>query len=495
MRPAVKFAGSLIGALHLPATGAKSQGFAGHGISVIGAARSGVAAARALVDHGATVTLSDYKRETDLGQAAAEARKSGALCAFGASVDEALPPGTELVVTSPGVPVSAPVLRAAVERDIPVWSEIELAYRLTSAPILAVTGTNGKTTTTLLLAAMLSAAGKKAIVCGNVSADEIKKTLVEAAREATADDVLVAEISSFQLEWVEQFAPRIAILTNVTADHLNRHPSLEEYARMKARIFARQRPDDWAIVGYDNEASRSIGESGLRARRVWFTSDGSPPDDGPCAWVNEGVLTVRLDRWNEPLALLPESEMPYSLPGRHSIANVLAASVAALAIGVPADRIAAAVTSFGGVAHRMEWVADIGGVRYVNNSMCTNVAAAVCSLEAMDRPTIVIAGGVDKGLDFAPLVPALQARAKHLILIGSAADKMEAVFRAGGYNAIDRAATLEAAVSEAARRAGPDEAVLLSPSCASFDMFRDFEARGAAFREAVRQLELKERHL
>jgi UDP-N-acetylmuramoylalanine--D-glutamate ligase len=473
--------------------GAKSQAFAGHKISVIGAARSGVAAARALVDRGAVVTLSDSKGETELGPAVEEARDSRALCAFGASVEEALPPGTELVVTSPGVPVNSPVLCAAVNRNIPVWSEIELAYRLASAPILAVTGTNGKTTTTLLLAAMLREAGKKAIVCGNVSADEIKKTLVDAAIEATRDDFLVAEVSSFQLEWVEQFAPRAAIITNVTADHLNRHANLEEYARTKARIFAAQRPDDCAIVGYDNEASRSIGEIGLRGRRVWFTNLEMPPDDGPCAWVHEGVLTVRLDRWNDPIALLRVSEMPPTLPGRHSIANVLAAAAAALAMGAPADRIAAAVTSFGGVAHRMEWVADIGGVRYVNNSMCTNVAAAICSLEAMDRPTVVIAGGADKNLDFAPLVPALQARAKHLILIGLAADKMEAVFRAGGYSAIDRAVSLEAAVSAAARCAGPNEAVLLSPSCASFDMFRDFEARGAAFREAVRRLELKER--
>jgi UDP-N-acetylmuramoylalanine--D-glutamate ligase len=386
------------------------------------------------------------------------------------------------------VPATADVLQTALSRGIPIWSEIELAYRLAAAPILAVTGTNGKTTTALLLAAMLRESGKRAIICGNVSADDIKMTLVDAALQATAEDILVAEISSFQLEWVDQFAPRAAILTNITDDHLNRHRSFEEYAGAKARIFAAQQSGDWAIVGCDNPASRSIGRQALSARRVWFTAGGSPPDETPCAWVDDGVLTVQLDMKRPPVAVMPTSGIPASLPGVHSIANVLAAAAAALAMGAQPAKIAAAVHEFAGAAHRMERVADIGGVRYVNNSMCTNVAAAVCSLEAMDQPTIVIAGGADKGLDFAPLVPALKAKAKHLILIGSAANKMEAAFRQGGYTAISRAETLEEAVSSAARRAQSGEAVMLSPSCASFDMFRDFEARGAAFRQAVQGL-------
>jgi UDP-N-acetylmuramoylalanine--D-glutamate ligase len=469
---------------------ATSFTFVNRRVSVIGAARSGFAAANALMDLGADVTLSDSKSESDLGTGACEARATGARCVFGGGPDAALPEGTQLVVTSPGVPATAAVLAAAVDRGIPIWSEVELAYRLTSVPVLAVTGTNGKTTTALLLSSMLREAGQQAIVCGNVSADEIKKTLVEAAREATsAYDVLVAEISSFQLEWVEKFAPRVAILTNVTADHLNRHTSFEEYAETKARIFAAQGPNDWAVVGYDNPVSRSIGARDLPARRVWFTTQGLPPSDEPCAWVSDGVLTVRLSRGAEPVSLLSIGDMPSGLPGAHSIANALAAAAAALAMGASPASVTAAIRGFGGVAHRMERVAEIDGVRYVNNSMCTNVVAAICSLEAMDRPTIVIAGGADKGLDFAPMVPALCARAKRLILIGSAADKMEAAFRAGGYAAISRADTLESAVEAAAGFARPGEAVLLSPSCASFDMFRDFEARGAAFRAAVSRLE------
>ena len=459
-------------------------------VSVVGAARSGVAAVAALAELGAIVTLSDSKPESDLAVIAHEVRAAGTRCVFGGSTEDALPAETALVITSPGVPVTADVLVAAVERGIPVWSEIELAYRITAAPILAVTGTNGKTTTALLLAAMLQEGGRRATVCGNVSADEIKKTLVEAAREADpASDILVAEISSFQLEWVERFAPRVAILTNITADHLNRHRSFEEYAGTKARIFAAQGENDWAVVGYDNPASREIGERPGLARRVWFTTEGPPPDDGPCAWVDQGTLTIRLGARESEVAIMNASDMPATLPGAHSVANVLAAATAALAMDVPAEAIARAVKGFGGVAHRMEWVGDVNGVRFVNNSMCTNVAAAICSLEAMDRPTIVIAGGADKGLDFEPLAPALHRKARHLILIGAAVGKMEAAFRSCGYGAISRETSLEAAVTSAAEMARPGEAVLLSPSCASFDMFRDFEARGAAFRTAVRQLE------
>ena len=459
-------------------------------ISVIGAARSGIAAARALVERGADVTLWDSKSEADLGPSATESRATGARCVFGGAAEAAVTGVTDLLVTSPGVPREADVLRAAVARCIPIWSEIELASRLTTAPILAITGTNGKTTTTLLLAAMLRAGGCHAIECGNISADEIKRTLVDAAREAQpASDILVAEISSFQLEWVEQFAPRVAILTNVTADHLNRHRTFEEYAGTKARIFAAQAADDWAVVGYDNAASRAVGEGALPARRVWFTIGGAPPDAEPCAWVDAGTLVVRLVAGEPPVSLLLAADMPASLPGAHSIANVLAAGAAALARGVSAAAIAAAVREFGGVPHRMEWVGDVAGVRYINNTMCTNVAAAVCSLESMARPTIVIAGGADKALDFEPLVPALKAHARQLILIGSAADKMEAAFRSGGYTSISRADSLEAAVGAAAAAAREGDAVLLSPACASFDMFRDFEARGAAFRAAVRNLE------
>lgn len=478
------------------------QEFRNRRISIIGAARSGIAATDVLTRLGADVLLSDSKTADQLGAARREEiAATGALFVAGADVEAALPPGTALVVTSPGVPKTAAVLQEAVRRGIPVWSEIELAYRLTEAPIVAVTGTNGKTTTTLLIAAMLQAAGKEALVAGNVSADEIKRTLVDAAFATSAyrrseamtrpgaQPILVVEVSSFQLEWVETFAPHVGVLTNITPDHLNRHADFTEYAQAKARLFAAQRPDDWAILNADNSMARTIGMGNLQARRCWFTGNVCPPDEGPVAWLEDDVLTVRLERDQAPIALLRRTELPPTLPGRHSVENTLAASAAALALGAEAHAIAEAVRLFPGVAHRMEFVAEIAGVRYINNSMCTNVAASISSLAAMDRPTILIAGGADKALDFAPLVPTLHTRAKQVILIGSAADKLESAFLGGGYNAIERAPSLEAAVSRAHGLARPGDAVLLSPGCASFDMFTDFEARGAAFRQAVRALD------
>lgn len=459
--------------------------FAGRLVSVIGAARSGLAAAGLLKRHGAEVVLSDARTASQLGDAAAAAEALGVRCAFGAGPAESIPAGASLVVTSPGVPRTAPPLAAARARAIPIWSEIELAYRFARAPIIATTGTNGKTTTTLLIAAMLDAAGLLPVVCGNISADEMKRTLIEAVEQTDESALLVAEISSFQLEWVERFAPRVAILTNITPDHLNRHADFEEYAAAKARIFAAQTAEQWAVIGFDNPASRAIGERPLAAQRIWFSATVAPSGDEPFAWVQDGMLVARARRGERTVPILPASEVPASLPGEHSISNILAAAAAALVCGAPAQAVGEAVRGFRGVPHRMEWVADINGVRFVNNSMCTNIEAAVCSLRAMDRPTVVIAGGADKDLDFTPLADVMRAKARRVVLIGAVTEKMDRQLRAGGYDAIERAATLEDAVDRAAQLAAPGEAVLLSPACASFDMFRDFEARGAAFRAAV----------
>lgn len=467
------------------------EAFRNRHIGVIGAARSGIAAAHTLTRLGADVLLSDSQTADKLGaERLAEIAGTGAKYALGAGVEAALPRNIELVVTSPGVPKTADVLQEAVRRGIPVWSEIELAYRLARAPIIATTGTNGKTTTTLLIAAMLQEAGFDAVVAGNVSADEIKCALVQAAVQTAGlpRSVLVAEISSFQLEWVETFAPKVAILTNMAPDHLNRHSSLEEYAGTKARIFAAQTSDDWAVLNFDNALTREIGESGLPGKRVWFSRTASFPEDTRAAWVRNAALVVRLEPGRAPIEILPVDVLPPSLPGAHSVENVLAAAVAALACGAAPEAIAKVVRQFGGVAHRMEIVAEIGGVRYINNSMCTNIAAAVSSLASMDRPAVVIAGGSDKGLDFAPLVPVLKEKARHVLLIGQTAGRMEAMFRAGGYTTVSRADSLEEAVAEAAHRVRPGDAVLLSPACASFGMFHDFEERGAAFRAAVRAL-------
>ena len=470
--------------------------FGGKQISVIGAARSGISAARVLNELGAEVLLSDGKTAAQLGVGrVAEIEATGAAFVCGAGVEQAIPDGTELVVTSPGVPRNAPVLQEAVRRNIPVWSEIELAYRITDAPIVAVTGTNGKTTTVLLIAAMLDAAGIANIVCGNVSADEIKRSMTEAAfaTRGLPDDekpVLVVEVSSFQLEWVHQFRPKVAVLTNINEDHMDRYAHIGEYAKTKGRIFAAQTPEDWAVVNHrDVSVQRVVREQSPKKadenKLVWFHSQLSERESEIGAKVRDGVLEIDLKTGGCARAIMRIADFPPSLPGKHSVENVLAAASAAMILGATAEAIAEAVRNFGGVAHRMEFVREVGGIRYINNSMCTNIMAASSSLRAIEGMAVVIMGGVDKGLDFTPLVRSLQEKAKRVVLIGRIADKLEATFRENGYEAICHAGSLDEAVAMARSFAVPGDTVLLSPACASFDMFKDFEERGAIFRRIV----------
>ena len=474
------------------------EDFRNRRISVIGAARSGLSAARVLVELGADVLLSDGKTAEQLGAArVAEIEETRAAFVLGASSEMALPDGTKLVVTSPGVPRNAPVLLEAVRRDIPIWSEIELAYRITDAPIVAVTGTNGKTTTVLLIAAMLDAAGIPNIVCGNVSADEIKRSLTDAA-DATRNlpenelPVLVAEISSFQLEWVHEFRPKVGVLTNITPDHMDRYENFADYQATKARMFEAQTPEDWAVINHRDLGARGAAQLYLfkpeRPHKILWLWRFQRSEYRQTASVQDGIIEIDLKTGGCARAIMNVADFPPSLPGKYSIENVLAAASAALILGATPEAIAEAVRNFGGVAHRMEFVREVGGVRYINNSMCTNVAAAVSSLRAIETPVIAIMGGADKELNFGDLAFALGNRAKRIVLIGSAADKIEAAFKRHGYDAISRADSLENAVIIAREFANPGDTIILSPACASFDMFRDFEERGAIFRRLVAEI-------
>lgn len=458
----------------------QSNEFAGKRIAIIGIARTGLATAPVLRDLGAEIILSDAAGCDKLGEDADRAAQLGVEVRLNAGPEEALE-RVEMVVPSPGVRRDAPVLRLAQERGLSILSEIEVAYRVSRAPILAVTGTNGKTTTALWLGAMLRETGRKTWVAGNVAADEIKQALITAAMQADAEDVIVAEVSSFQLEWVEKFRPRVGILTNITADHLDRHGSMEEYIRCKARLFAAQRPEDVAVINVIHRSSCEIGRR-LPARVVWFPCENGPHDN--VAFLREGRLVVRWEGREYALCLADTLQ----LPGAHNVENALAAAAAAIAFGAKAEAVERALRGFAGVPHRMEVVRELSGILYINNSMCTNVAAAVRSLEAVGRPAVVIAGGVDKDSDFTPLGAAFARYARHVVLIGKAASKIEEAARTAGFKAVSQANSMEEAVAQASRIARPGEAVLLSPACASFDMFRDFEARGEAFRQAVRAL-------
>jgi UDP-N-acetylmuramoylalanine--D-glutamate ligase len=414
---------------------------------VVGLARSGVSAARMLAGHGEVIGCDSGAPEVDL---------PGVEVHLGTDGVELLD-RVATVVKSPGVPRSAPVVEAALERGREVMGELELAWRLLDNAFLAVTGTNGKTTTVQLLGAMHRAAGLRVAVAGNVGTP-----LGSLVGSLEADATVVCEASSFQLEDASEFAPECAVLLNVEEDHLDRHSDLESYRQAKLRIFARQPPDAVAVAPVAFELPGS-------ARRVTFGDEGSDLSerDGELVWLGRPLIAVSEVR----------------LRGAHNIQNAMAAAAAALATGLPEAAVVEALRAFAGVEHRLEEVGSPGGVLYVNDSKATNVASATRGIEAFDGGVHAILGGSLKGGGFAGLREAVTSRCRAAYLIGEAADTLEADL--AGTVALHRSETLERAVAEASAQAVPGEVVLLSPACASFDAFRDYEDRGERFRALV----------
>lgn len=476
-------------------SGMRTTQFAGKRIAVIGMGRTGRSAAGVLSRLGAHVVLSDSRAADDLGdqwelacglcdrahpddRSGAPLLPDGVDLRPGARPEDALE-GVQMAVTSPGVPRDAPALQLALARGIPILAEIEVAYRIARVPFIAVTGTNGKSTTAVWVAQMLCADGIRAHIAGNISADDLKCTLIDAAEVATEGEVIVGEISSFQLEWVERFRPKIGILTNVKRDHLDRHGSVAEYAGCKARLFAAQRPDDYAIVNAVNVPARAIGLQ-VRSRVLWFDRGHCGHEEWAC--IKDRFLTVRLHGDEHRLVHVDDLRVP----GEHNVENALAASAAAIAYGASPDAVRRALTDFTGLDHRMELVKESGGIAFINSSMTTNVDAAIRVLESVGRPVVLIAGGKPKKEDLMPLGPAIARYATHVVLMGRAAPLIEAAAWAADFRDVSHAETMEQAVEQAIRRARPGDAVVLAPACASQDMYRNFEERGKAFREAVR---------
>ena len=424
-------------------------------VAVVGLARSGMACCEVLTALGARIIPYDSKPAAEIAEAVAAADALGLTpIVGGAELDYA---GLDYLITSPGVRKDAPVLQNAVAAGVRVLGEIEAAYRIARAPILAITGTNGKTTTTVLLGEMLKAAGMETYIAGNIAAGDIAMPLIQAAYLAPPDAVIVAEISSFQLEWIFKFRPKVAALLNITPDHGDRQ-TWEEYVAAKWRIFENQTQDDFAVLPLP--MAREPQAEKLRGALVL---SGLP---GQVAALSLG--NVRL-------------------PGAHNKENIMAAAAMATAFGVGIEPIRQVATTFTGVVHRLEYVDTIEGVKYVNNSMCTNAAAFEKSLEALPEPKVVIAGGVFKGGDVAELGRAVAANnVRALVLIGRSAPQIEAAARAAGYENVHRAGTLPEAMTQAREVAQAGDTVLLAPACASFDMFKDFEDRGEQFKAAVR---------
>ncbi|MFB3817457.1 MAG: UDP-N-acetylmuramoyl-L-alanine--D-glutamate ligase [Candidatus Methylomirabilales bacterium] len=447
----------------------------GKRVTVVGLARSGLAAARLLLDRGARVTATDRGPAERVRNDLARLRERGAVVETGGHTREPFL-RADLIVISPGVATDMPLLVEARAQGIPVWGEVELAARLTAARFLGITGTNGKSTTTSLLGAMLQAAGLPCVVAGNIGL-----ALCEVVTGLGPDHWVVAELSSFQLETIVTFRPHVAVLLNLAPDHLDRYPDVEPYYAAKARIFMNQTAGDFAVLNADDplvlERARTIRSRPLLFSRTRTMGDG--------AFVRDGRLAVRCDGTTRPVCPVERIR----IQGLHNLENSLAAAAAASAIGVAPAALAAALASFPGLPHRLELIAEVGGVRFVNDSKGTNVGAVVKSLEGYRGGVILIAGGKDKGGDFRPLLPLIQTRAKRLLLIGQAAAKIQE--QLAGACPMERLPSLQAAVERGRELGTPGDTVLLSPACASFDMFRDFEERGEVFRQAVLALKAR----
>jgi UDP-N-acetylmuramoylalanine--D-glutamate ligase len=441
-------------------------------VLVVGLGKSGVASALFLKARGARVTVSDTKSQDELRGEIPKLLDAGITVETGGHGERTFH-GQDLIVVSPGVPVDAPQLAQAREQGIPVIGEIELAARFLKGRIVAITGSNGKTTTTALTGVVISMGGWESLVGGNIGTPAI--SLVE---ESTEDGYVVLEVSSFQLETIQSFHPFIAVVLNVTPDHLDRHSTFEAYVDAKARIFENQTGEDFAVLNADDPTCVGLA-SRTRARKIWFSRK---KEIEAGAWIWNSQIVYR--EGGQDREIMPVSEI--KLKGAHNLENVLAAVCAGMLVRSEPHGIRRAVQEFKAVEHRLEYVATVRGVEFYNDSKATNVDATIKALESFPVNIHLILGGKDKGSDYTVLKPLLKERARRVYTIGAAAEKIES--HLGGIVEVVRAGTLEAAVKRAAASAQAGDVVLLAPACASFDQFENYEHRGRVFKQTVQAL-------
>ena len=443
----------------------------GRTVAVVGLARSGIAAARLARRLGARVLASDSAEPDALApEVGVLADEPGVRLWTGGHPAEAFE-GADLVVVSPGVPLELPGLAGPRARGVPMIGELELAWRAMESDVIAITGTNGKTTTTALTGEILRGQARPVRVGGNIGTP-----LADFALECSADTLVVAEVSSFQLDATRSFRPRVAAVLNLTPDHLDRHGTFARYTEAKARIFANQTSADCAVLNADDPACAALAAR-TRARVVWF-SRVRPVDYG--VYLADEWVTARFNGRPEPVC--PVADV--ALRGQHNLENVLAATACALWTGMAREKIRAGIAAFRAVEHRIELVAELRGVAFYNDSKGTNVASTVKALESFAEPLVLIAGGKGKGQDFGPLGDAARGRVRHAVLIGEDRGPIRAALAPAGVT-MEEAGSMDEAVRAAARAARAGEVVLLSPACASFDMFRNYEHRGRVFKDAV----------
>jgi UDP-N-acetylmuramoylalanine--D-glutamate ligase len=442
----------------------------GEKVLVVGLARTGVALARFLTQAGARVTVTDVAPAQELAAMRAEIRDLPVTEELGVPEPREVL-SFDLILPSPGVPPELPWLKKARRHGITVWGELELAGHFLRRPVLAVSGTNGKTTTTTLLGKILTASGIKALVGGNIGTP-----LVSLLAQQDQADYLVLEISSFQLDTAPHFHPQGAALLNITPDHLDRYPDYAAYAASKAGLFKEMAATEPKVLNFDDPLVRPLGR-GLG--KVFYFSAAEPLNEG--AWLADGAIKVCL----APGADLDFPLADIRLQGAHNLENVMAALLLALAAGAEPRACREVLAAFSGLPHRLEWVATQGGVDYYDDSKGTNVGAVARSLSSFDRPVVLIAGGRDKDSDFSLLNGLIAQRVKALVLLGETRERLARVWE--GLAPAHLASDMAEAVKQAGILAGPGEVVLLSPACASFDMFRDYAHRGETFQKAVKE--------
>ncbi|GIO40595.1 UDP-N-acetylmuramoyl-L-alanine--D-glutamate ligase [Paenibacillus apis] len=470
------------------------EDYRGRQVVVLGLAKSGVQVAKTLHQYGAIVTVNDKKAREESPEAS-ELEALGISVVCGGHPDGLIHPEVKLLVKNPGIPYSAPPVVRALELGIEVVTEVEVAYYLTAAPIIGITGSNGKTTTTTWIGEMLAAAGMKPIVAGNIGTP-----LCAAAESAKPDDCLVVELSSFQLKGTEAFRPAVAVLLNVAETHLDYHGTMEDYITSKSKLFANQRAEDTAVINWDDPVCRQLVPY-LKARLLPFSLTEELTVPGVFvrpSYVSEGDdglsrSIIYRDEDGTEHSIMDVSEL--MLPGRFNIGNALAAIAASVAAGAAPAALIEPLRTFRGVEHRLEFVAHKSGITYYNNSKATNSKATVTALNALSGPIVLIAGGLDRGSDYMELLPALQNKVKAVVALGQTREKIGQVAELAGLakvvlvdNEDSAANTLRTALHQAAELAEEGDIVLLSPACASWDMFSSYEERGRIFKEAVHTL-------
>lgn len=444
---------------------------------IIGAGISGLGAAHVLLRHGWHVTVSDLKDTIKNRIDKAGLEQLGAEFCFGPQ-EISLLNAVTLVVVSPVIPRENPVVSAALEQGISVISEVELAYRVTKAPIAAITGTNGKTTTTTLFASMIERSGRPFALAGNLGI-----SLSREAELVPEDGLIAAEVSSFQLEFIERFHPKVAAILNITPDHLERHHTMEAYAAAKARIFENMDMNDDLLLNAEDSYTLGFTEKAKTHTRISYFSTIREVESG--AFLRDGSLIVRMD--GHETVLCPITDL--KLKGDQNYQNALAASFMAIKCGIPKEAILKALMQFRPLANRIEFVRTLHGVSYYNDSKATNTDAAIKGMQSFEKPVILIAGGYDKGIPLKHFMEMAKKHTRHLILLGAAAERFKKEALAVGITSIQMVQSMHEAVLAGQKAANDGDVVLLSPACSSFDMYNNMEERGMDFKKEVNNLQ------